>query len=176
MAAKRDLPEDLARGQRIKDLLKDQGLTEQMVANAAGTKVRNVSNWKRGRPIRRANLIKLAEILKTTPEKLGGDLYIAAPATADERIAAAVWSGGESRRSGGSMRGGFERVAGLIAELRGKDPEVTLTSLHEAVEDLTRSIADLRDDLQERGVVGEAAEPPGKSDASEPGAPASETS
>lgn len=147
---KRNLPPDPERGALIRRLMDERGWTEKRLATAVGVGERTVQGWKAGGGMRRTVVAKLADTLEVSPAEIVGP-YGDAPLSAEERLASGTLFG--ERRSG-------ERpmtAGSVLAQLRGDDRDVSLTSLHEDVQSLSGLMRELLDLLHERGELGELA-------------------
>jgi len=140
--AARNVPDDPGRGQRIRARMAEFGLREADVASACDVTSSAVQKWKKGDPIRIKNVAALADVLELEPQVLLGEHYQH-----------------YERRAAGAMRP-FEEVAARIQEVRGDDPDVSLTSLREEVMAELRLLREQVTDLQ-RVVAELASHPPG---------------
>lgn len=148
-------------GVRIARRRAQKGLSQEQLASALGISSRKLQYWESGtHPSVQDQLDALARELDASSEYILTGEPLPSPADADA---------GDQRDEGRRMSGGFHDVASLVAGIRGKDPDASISELRSDVQELredvnalTRATFDLLSQLQELGVLGEAAADPGK--------------
>lgn len=110
---------DIARARRIRRLRESRGLSGPMAAELVGVTYRGYQMWEEGKGIGPANLIKLSEVLGSSPEYVAfGESRTREIAELQHRLDALEREVRQALQQGGLRSGVLGKLDQLVGELR----------------------------------------------------------